>query len=82
MKSKATTAIQQKEKNTNISVLLIDEITTLSHKFALIVYLLYSLDDESNPVSFASVLVLKSHITMLDFWIATNSFFFVYLCQC
>ena len=58
---------------------MIDEITTLSHKFALIVYLLYSLDDESNPVSFASVLVFKSHIMMLDFWIATISYF-LFIC--
>ena len=59
--------------------MLINESTTRSHKFVLIVYLLYSLDDESNPVSFASVLVLKSHIMMLDFWIATNSYF-LFIC--
>jgi len=35
MKSKAITAMQQKEKKlTNTSVLLIDESTTLSHKSA------------------------------------------------
>ena len=53
-------------KGKKLQISVIDGITTLSHKFALIVYLLYSLNDESNPVSFASVLVLKSHIMMLD----------------
>ena len=44
-------------------------------------YLLYSPDNENNPVSFANVLVLKSHVMTLHFWIATNSYYFVYLRQ-